>query len=250
MLFHCRDGRVEEVLLPNCLDHHPPEGRGHGTGMEHLDFTHAALHYSGIHTPIYGVHPYHPLRDAKVTIAEEGATEPPECSLAKLAHLDNARWRLDASHPRSVVKLLGGTVSTKYGPDTVPATSATRGSRHFTFDGGIVHDHVEIRYEAPVTIDIAGQRPLRLTDGDVYVYDFDLPNPNERQLSEGRPHNNPREIVDHDFKWLYALVYPRTGGNRREATDGHLAAPVSDNAGDFEVLTIFVSTCFPAVIDE
>ena len=243
MLYCCANGLIDRILLPDALSA-PPEGTGSGTGMRHLDDSRAILHYGGIHTPRHpSVGPYHPFRNKRITITGADDTAPSCDTLHMIPRLEREIWRVEPSHKRSEVIVRGASgVVTNY-----------IASRHFVYLGiDDIHDRVTFEFNTPVRIEVEGQPPIDLIgDGVAYVYNFDERLPNEGDLNEGDD-TDEDIVVDHDFKWVYSLVKPRNGKSRKAATGGFLPAPVSTTSATTRksmVTTIYISTCFPAVID-
>jgi hypothetical protein len=249
MLFYCSSGDLTSIFLPDCR-RYPPEGTGHSTGMEHLDGSNAYLHYQGIHTPVKGLKPYHLFSNKRVRISgtHDDAVPPVAVSLtdlARLPQLNGSDWNLDAphpTHPRSTVTLEEVTgVSTSYDTRFRPF--------EFPNNPDPVHDHVTVEFNAPVTVEVFGVEKFTLSDEkDAYIYNFDDETPDVGQLNSRRD-SDIKEIIDHDFKWVYSLIRPRDGRSRREFTGGRLEAPFSviDKP---TMKSIFVSTCFPAVMND
>lgn len=111
------------------------------------------------------------------------------------------------------------------------------------------HHYVLIDPAGALTITIA--RPgsdtpetVDLTNAThVFIYNFDVKDPRPDQLLGHSMPNLPL-IIDHDFKWLYALVSPKTG-DLTTWSDGYLPAPRLKQQAIVPRL-ISVSTCWPA----
>ncbi len=254
MLFCCKGGNLEKVLLPDGQEI-PKEGEKVGDVMYHLDRVEARPHWQGIFVPATQTH--YVFQNKQVVISNGTSTPLPCTAFGNVARLNDRVWMLDpgsATHPRherSEVTIKGASaITTEYVHD-----------RKFTFGAKEVHDRVKAEFPRSIDITIDGGTPIPVDDGDVYVYNFDEEKPSVGDLSDGEK-TDWDVVVDDDFKWLYSLVTPRSGKTRIESTNRRLSAPecvspggtFSSSRNSVVVLTaksaIFVSTCFPAVINE
>ncbi len=235
-----KDGTLDRILLPDCRIT-PPEGTGTVTGMEHLDGRRAILHYHGIHEPSAAIK-HRDFRNENVTIRGGTTADKPVANLSILPVLPKHIFKLDLGHPHSTVELFGNpTITTRYSAGS---------SRIFSFlDQPLVHDQVLATFPDDVTIQIGNDTSFSVPNGDVYLYNFDVEHPTVTELTYGST-TDQEILVDDDFKWVYALVSPRAKKSRKKATGRFLPSPVSVARDGDTLFTIFVSTCFPAMIED
>lgn len=105
---------------------------------------------------------------------------------------------------------------------------------------------LEYASKLTITSRIAGVYvALNVPDGPtVYIYNFDMSEPSANDL-ENQYDSTEELIVDHDFKWLYALLRPGSG-TLYEWGGGTLPEPYWHRDGTAETRGIRVSTCLGA----
>jgi hypothetical protein len=258
MLFRTQRGAsgdfLEDVLLPDCDGTRPPEGSGFAGGYLHLDGTRATPHYAGLLLAKgSGSATNISIRGAEVHIHDGGASNVHlGGSVASIADL--ASVTPPGSATRLVVRpsaVVGARVRVSAG--SMPTVHQVPSDYDFAF-GTIVPLTLgfTLTFASSITVDVTQSGvvtpPLKLSDGDrLYVYNYDDPNPTEDQLTRQHATADPF-VIDHDFKWLYALVQPQNGDTLAKWAMGYLPAPFwpSPTRAPSGIRTISVSTCFPA----
>ena len=257
MLFctETRDGKtfVRDVFLPDGDHVVPPDGTERGDEFYHLDGTRARPHYARIVVAAEDNWPqYYAIRGKCVSIGSTD-TEPPEVSdvLNSFANLD----RLAAHGPASPLRLrapLPAQTHVRLGTPSVPVTPDDIYGSEIDFRLGKQTQlalGVSLTFDAPCVIAVSDAPALRIPDGaTVWICNYDKEMPALSDL-DGQSAPTEPSIVDHDFKWLYALVEPLTSKLPVWA-GGYLPAPEWSEPDGISARTISVSTCFPGRISK
>ena len=234
LLFVGRGNQLEHVLLPNGeTDPDWVGGQPNKKLWTHPDGSTAKAHYAGL-TVARQSQPRRPefisLRDGctvnigsgGVPIAQRWKDMIPDLSAHPLNPTSNAL--------ASTVTLGGQAAVTRSGPE----------ERRFGFKNKNQYVlGLKVVFDAPtLTIVIAGAGQPAIIDvaqdDYVAVYNYDYPYPSQEQLElRNELVCDGKQVIDHDFKWLYSLL---DSGNDYSAPSASCVAP--------KILTPFVSSCF------
>lgn len=258
VLFCTNDGEtstlLQDVRVPDCEDVVPPFGSKRGNDCFHLDGTLARPHYAGILVAMNGKTLMRlPLRGSQVFIGDiDGATPDVTEAIGRVADISSlvgaAQQETLELDPDAVPS---ATVTLGPSNGKAPAVSMLTSGLNFTLAGAEkLTLGLAFEYESSIqlTTRVNGiDVPVTIPDAaTVFVYNFDSPDPDAHQLEHQQPPTEPF-MVDHDFKWIYTLLRPKSGP--LFAWDlGALPAPFWSRSAGIEARGIRVSTCFPGRI--
>ena len=265
MLFRMGSGGASdsliEALVPDCEGATPPCGTSDKYGVHHLDGTIAREHFSRmLIEPADSTikRSYIDLRGATVEIgdmsggniplnrhitgfADAAAIVPPDGS-GDLLELDpNAR--------------AATMIVVRTQPGDAPVVSHAVAGHQFKLDKQApLSLALQMEFTAGLAITVRGPIEtvaLHVADNThVFIYNYDKPEPTVSELTTESWPNVPF-VIDHDFKWLYSLLRPKSLKPLDEWACGYLPAPIWQRSSSPEgvgVRCVSVSTCFPARI--
>lgn len=247
MLFVIRSGVLVEVVFPDTRIDPPGNNKGNDP-KKHHDGEIARPHFPAfLHVRANGSEKSHDLSDAQLVfaggrhlIAAHELDALPDVSTASSGNLAHN----DATP-------VAATVSMRL-PSEAAVSFEFPGKDFCMPDSGRACPLVlRLTLNGDVTVCITAKgevSSIQLQSGDTgIIHHSDVPQPSLQELRKPRsPKPIDGKIVDHDFKWLYALTSPQPG--KSHFTELPLPAPTYALPDPAPLAVPSVSTCFPGRI--
>jgi hypothetical protein len=265
MLFRTEDGVISEALFPDTTRRPPGRYHNHTGEKKHHDGEKAVDHHPGV------VHWRRPGDEESHTITGVvtfgGGSERVSADVLRdfpeMSSLKGEPLEYDQDAP------VAARIDLAF-PSPVTASIQLPEQHFYLNSANAVPLVLKLSFDDPVSVIVDGDLKFILNDDEVaIIHHFDHENPTRRRLEHERT-ITATQCIDHDFKWIYALLKWRTSGDIGDwvDNDGEFPAPTWSSAGRsqsaeswFRVLldrllgrdpkgpvTIRVSTCFPGWI--
>jgi hypothetical protein len=248
--------RLSQVLLPDAEGTSPPFDPEIDGRISHLDGSLAVPHYAGILVvPKTGSSSIIPISGARVQFKTDDAGTPDVTAvIEQFACLGRASgpgdplvvkpFNVSADGPSQILVDAGSALSTMIPLGLAGYTSEFLGKSDPALS-------LALTITSPLSLVITRPDGTTTTpiadDTRLYVFNYDQPFPDVEALHRVTPPSGG-QLVDDDFKWIYALVKPKTG-DLKKWSKGTLPAPTLRKIGSpVSARFITVATCWPGWI--
>jgi hypothetical protein len=267
MLFRTENGVIREAVFPDTRRRPPGKHHNSSGPKKHHDDTEAIDHHPGVvHWRSQSDQRSYRINSA-VTFGggSEEVSSDVLADFPEMSSLKDERLEYDPEAP--VAATIGLTF-----PSTPTASVVLPVQRFYLNSAQAIPLVLKLSFDDPLAITVDGHQTFTLKDDEVaIIHHFDKPHPTTREQLEEEREIEDDECVDHDFKWIYALLkwkhtgdigewvdevqdFPAPSWNRADPSDpllNRLRTWLDRLLGRDPrppVVTVSVSTCFPGWI--
>lgn len=209
MLFRTENGVIREAVFPDTKKRPPGKYHNDNGKKKHHDGEVAVDHYPGIvHWRNEREEESHEINN-RVTFGggREEVSADVLKDFPKMSSLKSERLEYDSTAP------VAATIEMTF--PSRPTASVVLPEQRFYLNSEVPIPLVlKLSFDDPITIMVDGRPKCTLKDKEVaIIHHFDNPHPTTKQQLEDEHKIYDDECIDHDFKWLYALLKWKNPGD-------------------------------------